>query len=87
MGTLIPSLQCLLGWNSSLLASGSIETRQPKDMADSDIDAANPPLRREFQRLGANLRSGTEGSLVWKRVRGGETEERRRMSRKVARRP
>ena len=55
----IPSLQCLLVGNSSLLASGSIETRPLKDKRAQTVDAAYPQLRREFLRLGVNLRSGT----------------------------
>lgn len=62
-GLPVPSLRCLVGGKSELLASGSIETRPPKGAVGSNIDAACPQLRRDFHRLRANLRSGTKESL------------------------
>ncbi len=77
----VRSLQRLVGWNSILLTSGSIETRPPKNVAGSDIDAAFPQLRREFQRLRADFRSRTGQPLTnvrnrcWPRAACSEAKE------------
>ncbi len=58
----IPSLRAPVGIVGELLASGSIETYPLKTCWAQTIDAAYPQLRRDFHRLGVNLRSGTRKS-------------------------
>ena len=69
----------LLGGKSFPLTSGSIETR-PETKTGSNIDAADPQLRRDFQRLRANSAPG-QGDPVGRGglsgLQGGEAEDRR----------
>ncbi|OGP48728.1 MAG: hypothetical protein A2X89_11030 [Deltaproteobacteria bacterium GWD2_55_8] len=55
--SLSPRLRRLVGWNSNCLPRAASKLAQ-RTKTGSDIDADYPRLRREFQRLRADLRYG-----------------------------